>query len=120
MKRFKYNDFGKVGSKNDASIKYPYSQWDLKPHVQSQGGVYPIYDLYAVSNHMGSLGGGHYTALALNRFDDLWYEGINLSTGKQGIFPCRYVADIMSQDISSSKFSSFIFKYRVRNNDEKS
>ena len=74
LKRFKYNDFGKVGSKNDASIKYPVSQWNLKSRVQSQGGVYPIYDLYAVSNHMGSLGGGHYTALALNRFDDTWYE----------------------------------------------
>jgi hypothetical protein len=33
-----------------------------------------MYDLYAVSNHVGSLGGGHYTALALNRFDDAWYE----------------------------------------------
>jgi hypothetical protein len=33
-----------------------------------------MYDLYAVSNHMGGLGGEHYTALSLNRFDDLWYE----------------------------------------------
>lgn len=22
----------------------------------------PVYDLYAISNHMGGLGGGHYTA----------------------------------------------------------
>ena len=33
-----------------------------------------MYDLYVVSNHMGDLGGGHYTALSLNRFDDMWYE----------------------------------------------
>ena len=39
----------------------------------------------------------------LKMFDDLWYEGINLSTGKQGLFPCRYVADIMSHEIPSSK-----------------
>ncbi len=26
-------------------------------------GKQPIYDLYAVSNHMGSLHGGHYTSL---------------------------------------------------------
>ena len=74
LKRFKYNDYGKVGSKNDASIKYPVAEWDLKSRVKSARGVYPKYDLYAVSNHMGGLGGGHYTAHTLNRFDDTWYE----------------------------------------------
>ena len=74
LKRFRYNDSGQVGSKNDASIQYPVTQWDLKSRVRSKGGVMPVYDLYAVSNHMGGLGGGHYTACALNRFDDVWYE----------------------------------------------
>lgn len=37
----------------------------------------------------------------IKMFDDLWYEGINLATGKQGVFPCRYVADIMLREISS-------------------
>lgn len=74
LKRFKYNDYGKVGSKNDASIQYPVAEWDLKSRVKSTRGVYPKYDLYAVSNHMGGLGGGHYTAHTLNRFDDTWYE----------------------------------------------
>lgn len=32
-------------------------------------------------------------------FDDLWYEGVNLTSGKQGVFPCRYVADILAQDL---------------------
>jgi ubiquitin carboxyl-terminal hydrolase 8 len=74
LKRFKYNEYGKVGSKNDQSISYPVSQWDLKRYVENRRGVYPVYDLYAVSNHMGGLGGGHYTATTLNRFDDSWYE----------------------------------------------
>ena len=74
LKRFKYNDYGKVGSKNDAAIRYPVAEWDLKARVKSSRGVYPKYDLYAVSNHMGGLGGGHYTAHTLNRFDDNWYE----------------------------------------------
>lgn len=33
----------------------------------------PIYDLYAVDNHYGGLGGGHYTAYAKNPEDDKWY-----------------------------------------------
>lgn len=33
-----------------------------------------IYDCYAVSNHMGGLGGGHYTAYAKNAIDDKWYN----------------------------------------------
>ncbi|KAG7353025.1 ubiquitin carboxyl-terminal hydrolase [Nitzschia inconspicua] len=74
LKRFKYNDYGKVGSKNEAAIKYPIIGWDLKSHVKSSRGVYPRYDLYGVINHMGGLGGGHYIAHALNRFDDTWYE----------------------------------------------
>lgn len=32
----------------------------------------PIYELYAVSNHYGGLGGGHYTAYAKN--GDKWYD----------------------------------------------
>jgi ubiquitin carboxyl-terminal hydrolase 8 len=74
LKRFRYNDSGQVGSKNDASIEYPVTQWDLKSRVRSKGGVMPVYDLYAVSNHMGGLGGGHYTACGKNRFDDFWYD----------------------------------------------
>ena len=33
-----------------------------------------IYDLYAVSNHFGSLNGGHYTAYCQNPIDKRWYE----------------------------------------------
>ena len=32
----------------------------------------PHYELYAISNHYGSLGGGHYTAYAKN--EDKWYS----------------------------------------------
>lgn len=62
------------GSKNGANVAYPSKQWDLSKVVLSKAGDPAIYDLYAVSNHLGSLGGGHYTAHALNRFDDQWYE----------------------------------------------
>jgi len=33
-----------------------------------------LYDLYAVSNHYGSLNGGHYTAFCKNAPTDKWYH----------------------------------------------
>lgn len=33
-----------------------------------------IYDLYAVDNHFGGLGGGHYTAFCQNKEDSNWYN----------------------------------------------
>ncbi|KAK6909152.1 hypothetical protein I203_103167 [Kwoniella mangroviensis CBS 8507] len=33
-----------------------------------------IYDLYAVDNHFGGMGGGHYTAFCRNKVDGQWYN----------------------------------------------
>lgn len=45
----------------------------MSPYVQHKPkGVSMVYDLYAVSNHFGSLNGGHYTASAKNP-DGRWY-----------------------------------------------
>jgi ubiquitin carboxyl-terminal hydrolase 4/11/15 len=33
-----------------------------------------VYDLYAVDEHLGGLGGGHYRAYALNHVTNLWYH----------------------------------------------
>lgn len=74
LKRFKCDAYGRAGRKNDAVLQYPINNWDLSGATSSRGGGKPVYDLYAISNHLGGLGGGHYTAYALNRFNDQWYE----------------------------------------------
>ncbi len=33
-----------------------------------------IYDLYAISNHYGGVGGGHYTAYGKNSLNGKWYS----------------------------------------------
>ena len=33
-----------------------------------------MYDLYAVSNHFGTLGGGHYTAFCKNPLYNKWFN----------------------------------------------
>jgi hypothetical protein len=80
--RFKVNEFGQRGSKRDVALDYPLEKWDLSADVKSKGSEYPVYDLYAVSNHVGGLSGGHYTAFSLNRFDEQWYE-YNDSTSRK-------------------------------------
>ena len=70
LKRFKYNEYGHVGSKNNVDIRFPMEGWDLSGAVKSKGSVSSVYDLYAVSNHFGNLRSGHYTAYSLTRFDE--------------------------------------------------
>lgn len=100
LKRFRFNEYGQLGSKNNARIRYPVGDsWDLSGMVCSRGSEEPLYDLYAVSNHVGDLGGGHYTAYSLNRFDDHWYE-FNDTT-------CRKIDDRTLQGNSSSAYLLF-------------
>jgi len=48
-------------------VDFPVNGLDLRPYVQDTSSTEPIYyDLYAVSNHYGSLNGGHYTAYGFN------------------------------------------------------
>lgn len=60
----------------------------------------PIYDLYAVDNHYGGLGGGHYTAYAKNSKDKEWYSFDDSSTSKVG-------------DVNGIKVSPISFPIRI-------
>jgi ubiquitin C-terminal hydrolase len=77
LKRFHYSALTHRRDKIDSFIDFPLEGLDLSDEVKfSEVGKEPIYDCYAVSNHFGGLGGGHYTAYALNddgewcNFDD--------------------------------------------------
>jgi len=74
LKRFRHDEYGRAGRKNEQPLKYPLQQWNLSSKIHSKAGANNKYDLYAISNHLGGLGGGHYTAYGLNRFNDKWYE----------------------------------------------
>jgi ubiquitin carboxyl-terminal hydrolase 4/11/15 len=64
---------GGATDKLDTVVDFPIESLDMTKHVlghdASKGPL--IYDLYAVSNHYGSLSFGHYTAYAKN--GDQWY-----------------------------------------------
>merc|ERR1712167_549984 len=46
-----------------------------------------MYELYGISNHMGGLGGGHYTAYA-KRQDGEWYEFDDSRVTKMKVSDC--------------------------------
>jgi ubiquitin carboxyl-terminal hydrolase 4/11/15 len=61
--------------KLDVLVDFPIQNLDLGSRVMTkEEGKSDIYDLIAVDNHYGGLGGGHYTAFAKNFFDGEWYE----------------------------------------------
>ncbi|GLI62655.1 hypothetical protein VaNZ11_005328 [Volvox africanus] len=62
LKRFSYTRYSR--NKLDTRVDFPLHGLDLGPYVMRPQAVSPMYDLFAVSNHYGSLGGGHYTAYA--------------------------------------------------------
>ncbi|KAI7993117.1 Ubiquitin carboxyl-terminal hydrolase 8 [Camellia lanceoleosa] len=72
LKRFSYNRVFK--NKLETFVDFPIDDFDLSTYIVHQSAqVSHRYVLYAVSNHYGGMGGGHYTAFVqLGR--DRWYE----------------------------------------------
>lgn len=61
--------------KLDVRVDFPVEGLDLSSRViETEEGKQEIYDLFAVDDHWGGLGGGHYTAFAKNFNDGQWYE----------------------------------------------
>eukprot|EP00002_Diphylleia_rotans_P024552 TRINITY_DN4856_c0_g2_i1.p1 TRINITY_DN4856_c0_g2~~TRINITY_DN4856_c0_g2_i1.p1 ORF type:complete len:886 (+),score=164.79 TRINITY_DN4856_c0_g2_i1:49-2706(+) len=101
LKRFHYTSHHR--DKIDACVDFPLEGltlekcfWEEDADLQS-----PVYDLYAVSNHMGGLGGGHYTAFCKNSVDGNWY-----------CFDDRTVTQIEPRKVISS--SAYILFYAQR------
>lgn len=77
LKRFKRgdNDSSWSSEKDETPIVYPVRGLDLTPWVHGGSmGESPLYDLFAVSEHMGGLAGGHYTARVLDPMLHDWVK----------------------------------------------
>jgi ubiquitin carboxyl-terminal hydrolase 4/11/15 len=66
--------------KIDVLVDFPTEGLDLTGKVGLTEDKDMTYDLFAVDNHYGGLGGGHYTAFAKNFIDGTWYEYNGKST----------------------------------------
>ncbi|KAL5574572.1 hypothetical protein UlMin_016271 [Ulmus minor] len=72
LKRFSYSRFSK--NKLETYVDFPVDNLDLSTYIAYKNGqLCNSYMLYAVSNHYGSMGGGHYTAF-VHHGGDRWYD----------------------------------------------
>ncbi|KAJ3253421.1 Ubiquitin carboxyl-terminal hydrolase 15 [Boothiomyces macroporosus] len=75
LKRF--SSTGRYGSRSKLEdfVDAPINGLDMSKLTTSAGNPEDkVYDLFAVSNHFGGLGGGHYTAYIKNPLDGEWYD----------------------------------------------
>lgn len=82
--------------KLDVVVDFPIEGLDLNDKVGLTEGKDLTYDLIAVDNHYGGLGGGHYTAYAKNFVDSNWYE----YNGKSHIHSLKACLKRSSQTVS--------------------
>ncbi|XP_023770478.1 ubiquitin carboxyl-terminal hydrolase 9 [Lactuca sativa] len=104
LKRFSYSRFLK--NKLDTFVNFPIHNLDLSKYVKSEetsaSGGSNIYELYAISNHYGGLGGGHYSAYAKLVEEDRWYH-----------FDDAHVTAVSEGDIRTSA-AYLLFYQRVK------
>jgi len=71
MKRFTYSQYSR--ERLDTPVTFPMDGLDLSSYC-SRGAEPQVYDLAAVSIHMGGLGGGHYVAFSRSSENGKWYD----------------------------------------------
>lgn len=91
LKRF--SDVG-FREKVSTNVNFPIAKLDLSAYMLDRG-MGAQYELFAVSNHMGGVGGGHYTATCRNAQDHKWYSfndsHVSPTTSGQALGPAAYV-----------------------------
>ncbi|KAF4079160.1 hypothetical protein AMELA_G00189890 [Ameiurus melas] len=93
LKRFSYNRCWR--DKLDTVVDFPIRDLNMSEFVCDPKAEPYIYDLVAVSNHYGGMGGGHYTAYAKNKADRKWYyfddSSVSSATEDQIVTKAAYV-----------------------------
>merc|ERR1712176_1704483 len=108
LKRFHYSSSTHRREKIDAFIDFPLTGLDLTPYFNiSSPGQEPIYDCYAVSNHYGGLGGGHYTAYAKNNSQWCHFDDSKVSEGiheSDVVSTAAYVLYYRRRDVNAGEW----------------
>jgi len=102
LKRFSYSRYTK--NKLDTFVDFPIHDLDLSRYIRDRSGqMLNHYQLYAVSNHYGGMGGGHYTAYVYNDGKKKWYD-----------FDDRCVQGLEKEDSIKTSAAYVLFYRRVQ------
>ena len=100
------NSMSVGGKKLKDMVQFPVTDLDFSPFVQGpEAGDSEekrlLYDLYAVSNHSGSLDFGHYTAYARSRLDGKWYlfNDSSVTPAKSPVTENAYILFYIRKDL---------------------
>ena len=92
IKRFSKSGYGY--DKNNILIEFPIENLDMGKYICGPDKAYSKYDLFAVSQHYGGTGGGHYTAVCKN-IDGNWYSyndsSVSLTSASSAVSSAAYV-----------------------------
>ena len=81
-------------TKNTKLVEFPIENLNMEQYMCGPDKKYSKYDLYAVSQHYGGMGGGHYTAICKN-INGNWYgyddESVYKSSKKNVVTNAAYV-----------------------------
>ncbi|GAB6033494.1 Ubiquitin carboxyl-terminal hydrolase 15 [Chamberlinius hualienensis] len=108
FKRFSYNRY--LRDKIDTLVEFPVKNLDMQKYVIKKDHGPVVYDLVAVSNHYGGMGGGHYTAYAKNKCDQNWYyfddNSVSAASDDLVVSKAAYVLFYVRKDASEMNTSS--------------
>lgn len=101
-------------SSNSSSVSSEPSEEDLFSKSNAKQTHIAVYKFVARHDDEMNLDTGD--AVHVNKkCEDLWYEGINLRTGKAGVFPSRYVSDILQgASIEDNSNGAHVNQFSVR------
>jgi len=125
LKRF--SNSGWRREKLDVLVDFPVEDLDLTQRVIGrETGKEEVFDLIAVDNHYGGLGGGHYTAFAKNFVDGEWYEFNDASVTKQKdpskvISPAAYLLFYRRRSenpLGGPRFQEIFSRYNAQHSDD--
>jgi len=113
LKRF--NNWEKI----EKLVDFPVRDLDLSNYVLSESEKQhrpPIYDLYAVSEHMGGTMGGHYIAHGLNHTNNTWYcfddSSVHPASPQDAVTSKAYVLFYVRRDEGVSE--DFVAKQEIQ------
>lgn len=104
LKRFSYSRSMK--HKLETFVNFPIHDFDLTNYVAHKNGSRrQLYELYALSNHYGGMGSGHYTAHIKLLDENRWYN-----------FDDSHISPINEEDVKSAA-AYVLFYRRVKGDD---